>query len=138
MSDTGTREVFIRAWQKYRAGAALDGIEKLIVSVAIAHPEYHVLLDDPEAAQRSFPAEAGESNPFLHMGMHIAIEESIATDRPAGITVLYPLIVKAARDPHDAQHHMLECLGAALWEAGRHGTPPDEEKYLECLRRLAG
>lgn len=140
MSDArsrGTRDVFVRAWQRYRAGAALEGVEQLIVAVAVAHPEYHALLDDPDATQRAFTAESGESNPFLHMGMHIAIEEGIATDRPAGIAAIYPLIVQAARDRHDAQHRMLDCLGAALWEAGRNGTPPDEAQYMECLKRLA-
>ena len=77
-----------------------------------------------------------QSNPFLHMGMHIAIREQLSTQRPPGIEAAYKQLLERLGDLHAVEHHMMECLGQAMWEAQRQGTPPDESAYLECLRRL--
>jgi hypothetical protein len=43
----------------------------------------------PEAGSlyRDFTRPGEGENPFLHMGLHLALREQIATDRPAGITL---------------------------------------------------
>ena len=38
------REVFFRAWQRHREQQPLVGIERIIASVALRHPEYHGVL----------------------------------------------------------------------------------------------
>jgi hypothetical protein len=75
-------------------------------------------------------------NPFLHMGMHIAIQEQINADRPPGSTSCYRSLLGKHPDEHKLQHRMMECLGRALWQAQRDRTMPDEAAYLECLRKL--
>lgn len=134
-----TREVFFRAWGAYRAGRPLAGVEKLIVQVALRHPEYHSLLDAPEAArERDYFPESGETNPFLHLGMHIAIEEQLSIDQPPGIRGYYQKLLSRHPDEHTVQHRMMECLGEMLWQASRQAAAPQETIYLDCLRRLAG
>ncbi len=132
------RRFFIQVWQRDRAGEALAGVERIIAQVIRQHPEYHALLDDPEATDRDFGVADGETNPFLHMGMHIALAEQLQSDRPAGIRELHQTLGRRLGDPHEAEHQMMECLGQALWEAQRAQRPPDEQAYLECVRRLAG
>jgi hypothetical protein len=134
---TEIRRVFVEAWRRARAGEALAPLERLIVEVVRLHPEYHRLLDHPdEAIEGEYPAELGQTNPFLHMGMHIAIREQAAADRPPGIAPLYRRLAARAGDPHEAEHRLMECLGQALWEAQRAGTLPDEARYLACARGL--
>jgi len=133
------RAVFFSAWRKHRRQEALEGIEPLIVAVALRHAEYHALLDAPEAGtDKDWSPETGETNPFLHMAMHIAIEEQLAVDRPAGVRAHYAALCKRLGDEHAAQHEVMECLGEMLWLAGRQGQPPDERAYLECLERAGG
>ena len=133
-----TREVFFRAWRAWRAGRPLEGVEKLIVEVALRHPEYHALLDQPDALrERDYFPESGETNPFLHLGMHIAIEEQLALGQPAGIRDCYRKMLARLPDEHAVQHRMMECLGEMLWQANRQATPAPETVYLDCLRRLA-
>ncbi len=133
------RLFFIEVWDKYRAQIPLEPLEKIIADILCAHPEYQVLLEDRDAAlDKDYLPELGESNPFLHMGMHIAIREQLATDRPAGILDIYQALRAKLHDPHEIEHRMLECLGEMLWRAQRKGTDPDESAYLDCLRRLAG
>ena len=130
------RQMYFRAWRKHGAGEPLEGAERLIVTVALRHPEYHALLASPEDAEdRDWLPELGESNPFLHMGLHIGIEEQLAIDQPPGIRLHFARLCRQHGDEHAAQHRMMECLGEMLWRAGRAGVQPDTQVYLDCLMR---
>ena len=90
-----------------------------------------------DVVRREFTPEQGQTNPFLHMGMHITLQEQVSADRPVGITSLYVNMLSRTGDAHKLEHRMMECLGETLWEAQRNNTPPDEQLYLERLKRLA-
>lgn len=131
------RRFFLDAWRKRQADDPLEPLERLIAEVVAQHPEYQALLTDPERAlSAEFTPEAGQSNPFLHMGMHITLAEQLASDRPSGIRVIYRRLAPEGADRHQVEHRMMECLGLVLWEAQRDGRAPDEKAYLDCLRRL--
>jgi hypothetical protein len=130
------RRMFVEAWRKRQAGEVLEPIEALIADVVALHPEYHGLLISGEAAvAQEYTPDHGVANPFLHMGMHIALREQVGTDRPAGIAGLYRRAVERRGDPHAVEHEMMECLGEALWRAQRDNAVPDEAAYMECLNR---
>ena len=130
------RQMYLNVWQKLQQNQLLEPLEALIADVIELHPEYHNLLtDDADIKQREFTPEGGQTNPFLHMGMHIALREQAGADRPAGIKSVYEKLC-TERGPHEAEHAMMECLGQALWQAQRNNQPPDESDYLECLKKL--
>jgi hypothetical protein len=132
------RAVFFRAWQRHRQGQPLEGIERVVVDVALRHPEYHAVLGDPDAYRdRDYLPETGRTNPFLHLAMHIAIEEQLALDQPAGVRAHYQRLLQRLPDEHAVQHQMMECLAEMLWQAAREGAAHDERGYLECLARAA-
>ncbi len=134
-----SRRFFIDVWQKYSVGNVLEPLESLIAGVIIQHPEYHKLLEDSSAAlETDFDPDAGESNPFLHMGLHITIQEQVGADRPMGIRELYEIGLERQGDPHMLEHRIMECLGEVLWRAQRDQTMPDEVAYLEGVRRIVG
>ena len=126
------RGVFYTAWKHFQAQAPLAGVETVIVETLLAHPEYQALFAREEVTEH----EGGENNPFLHLGLHIALAEQIATDRPAGIVGEWRRIRDAAGDTHRAQHMMMTCLQDVLWAAQAGRRAPDEEAYIECLRAL--
>jgi len=131
------RRFYIDSWRKFRKQEPLSPLEAMVAEVIAQHPEYHEMLEQgEEAVGRDFLPEDGGTNPFLHMGMHLAIREQLSTRRPAGIEVAYDNLLKRLGDPHEVEHRMLECLGEAMWEAQRSGTPPDEARYLECLKKI--
>lgn len=133
------RRAFFETWRKRQAGEALEPLETAIASVIEHHPEYHALLADPERnLERDYFPEGGETNPFLHMSLHIAIQEQLGTDRPAGIREQYQALMQRLADPHEVEHRIMECLMQMLWEAQRENRMPDEAGYLDCLRRLSG
>jgi hypothetical protein len=132
------RRYYGAVWDKASAGQPLEPLEHMIAAVIREHPEYQpVLAEIGTALDREYPPEMGQTNPFLHMGMHIAIREQVGSGRPAGILDLYQQLCRRAGEAHVAEHWMMECLGETLWEAQQAGREPDERIYLERLRRLA-
>jgi len=130
------RQFFFDAWRKYREGQPLEGLETVAVEVALLHPEYHHILDDPERfLDRDYAPEAGQTNPFLHLSLHVAIEEQLSIDQPPGIVALYRQMASRGDGEHEALHVLLECLGETVWQAQRDGTAPDEAAYLARIRR---
>lgn len=132
------RRVYVEAWRKHRAGLPIEPLEAQIADVIALHPEYQAGLERPETVERDYTPEGGQSNPFLHMGLHLAVREQVGTDRPKGIREAHAALVRRMGDQHEAEHRIIECLAQALWEAQRSGLPPDETAYLEQVRRLAG
>ena len=130
------RQFLFDAWRKYRDRAPLEGLETVAVDVMLLHPEYHHVLDDPDRfLDRDYTPEHGQANLFLHMSLHVAIEEQLAIDQPPGIRTQFERILARRGDRHDALHAVLECLGEVIWRAQRDRTAPDGAAYLECLRQ---
>ena len=130
------RQVYLGVWHKVQQNLMLEPMEALIAEVIEIHPEYHTLLAAGEdIKQEEFSPEQGQTNPFLHMGMHIALREQAGADRPAGISAIHRKLV-GKQGAHEAEHAMMECLGQTLWNAQRNNQLPDETAYLDCLRKL--
>lgn len=132
------RAVFVEAWRKHRAGLPLQPLEAQLAAIIGRHPEYHALLSgtsELELNQDSFQSAPG-GNPFLHLSLHSALAEQLATDRPQGILEVYRRLCTKRGDAHEAEHLMMECLGEVLWQAQSAGTMPDERTYLSELRKL--
>jgi len=132
------RQFFVETWRKYRSRAVLEPLEDLVAQVILWHPEYHSLLEKGEdIVHCPYLPEMEESNPFLHMGLHIAVREQLLTDRPPGIMSIHRGLLRRFDDPHELEHRMMECLAEALWAAQQKNELPNEQVYLECLRRIS-
>jgi len=130
-----TRQTFFDVWRKLQRDEPLSALETIVAEVIRLHPEYHGLLTDAERTRhKDWLPEGGETNPFLHMGMHIAIREQLSIDRPAGVKAAFAALLAHTGDTHEAEHRMLDCLAEALWRAQRENKLPDEQAYLACLR----
>jgi hypothetical protein len=134
-SRDDVREMFFGAWRKYRQGAPLVGIESVALDVILQHPEYHEVLEAPQRYRSRDYTD--ETNPFLHLSLHLALEEQLSIDQPPGITHRFQVLVSKFRDRHEALHHAVECLAETLWRSQRDGAPPDAAAYLSCLERRA-
>jgi len=129
------RKAWASAWEKATQGQPLQPLEQQMVAVIKNHPEYHHQLTQLEA---DFTPESGQSNPYLHMGLHLALQEQLSTSRPPGILACYQQLCEQTGSAHDAEHEMIECLAEALWQAQSNQAPPDENAYLQCLQQRAG
>jgi hypothetical protein len=130
------REFLFDLWAKHKAQAALTPLESMALSVIIEHPEYHAMLEDRERyLDRDWKPEGGETNPFLHLQMHLAIEEQVSIDQPRGIRAAVQALARRHDSAHDARHDVMDCLAEMIWNAQRQGTGFDDAAYLDCLGR---
>ncbi len=137
-SQSDVRRFFCEAYRKQREGAPLTPMEVLASDWIALHPEYHAELENVDAALAArFDVDAGRTNPFLHLSMHLSISEQLGIDQPRGIKQAFDLLKAKRGSAHDAQHEVMECLGEMMWQSQRSGLPPDGERYIECVRRRA-
>lgn len=129
------RQMYRDAWRKRCDQQPLSPLEAQIAAVIEWHPEYHDEVTGTDLS-RDYTPDGGQSNPFLHMGLHLGIREQVSTNRPAGIAKIHQTLAVRAGDAHLAEHQMIECLAETLWEAQGNNSAPDEQRYLACLRRL--
>lgn len=135
-SRNEVRDFFFEAWAKAKAQQLLTDLEKMALGVMHMHPEYHAILNQPEQFKHQdyFP-EFGESNPFLHMSLHLSIHEQISINQPTGIAGIYTQLKLKHQNDHDAQHAILECLAETIWQAQRHHAAIDNTLYLQLLQQ---
>lgn len=132
------RLFFIDAWRKHQAQEIVSPLEAAAIRIVALHPEYHALLQDRDAAlARDWTPETGEANPFLHLSLHLAVEEQLSIDQPPGLRAAFEALAARTGERHSALHGVLECLGETLWRAQKSQSPPDGEAYVECVKRKA-
>ena len=132
------RGFFIETWRKYRAGLPLAGLEAVALDIILLHPEYHRVLEQrDEALAREYFPEAGATNPFLHLSLHLALEEQLSIDQPPGVARHFAALAARSGERHAALHEAIECLAEMVWRAQRDATAPDAEAYLACVERRA-
>ena len=133
------RQLFFDTWRKYHQQEALSGIEVIALEVILQHHEYQELLENPDQyLDKDFLPELGNTNPFLHMSMHVAIKEQLSINQPIGICERFARLLKKTGNEHDAAHQVMECLAEMIWQAQRYQSAPDATIYFDCLdKRLS-
>ncbi|MDN5882885.1 MAG: DUF1841 family protein [Nitrosospira sp.] len=130
------RQFFFDTWRKYRQREMLSAMEDMALEVILLHPEYQPMLEDEERYHdKDYLPEMGDTNPFLHMSMHVAIKEQLSIDQPAGIRKRFERLLKKTGNEHDAMHQVMECLAEMIWQAQRNRSALDASVYFECLGR---
>jgi hypothetical protein len=137
-SQADVRRFFCSVYAKTHAGQPLEAIETIASQWLEEHPEYHPDFADTDAAlAKIYEVEAGKTNPFLHLSMHLSISEQCSIDQPRGIRQAVELLAARRNSLHDAHHEAMDCLGQMVWESQRAGRPPDGDAYIACVQRHA-
>jgi hypothetical protein len=130
------RQFLNEAWRKRRTGELLSPLEDLTAQLIDKHPEYHAFLSVPEINKdKDFLPDGSEVNPFLHIMMHLSIEEQISIGQPHGIREQFARLTRKHDSEHEAQHAMMDCLGEMIWQSQRNKTEPDAAIYINCLEK---
>jgi len=131
------RQVFWDAWQKSQANLPLNALEVRIARVIEMHPGYHFLFNDMEVfLDRDFAVDEG-LNPYIHLSLHLALEEQISIHHPPELAqCLEHLMQQRGLDRHDALHVLLDILAETVYYASRQGGEPDLDAYLKRVRAL--
>lgn len=137
-SQHDVRRFFCEAYAKVRDQMPMTAMEMVAADWIAQHPEYHAELADVDAALAAvYDVDAGRTNPFLHLSMHLSISEQVSIDQPRGIKQAVELLTARRGSLHEAHHEVMECLGEMMWASQRSGLPPDGQRYIEAVRRSA-
>ncbi|WXU00391.1 MAG: hypothetical protein Ctma_1106 [Catillopecten margaritatus gill symbiont] len=128
---TQQRQFLANAWQKFLDKKPLDPLEDQLTQVIEMHPEYHAFINDIESDY--FP-EQGEVNPFLHINLHLSLREQLSINQPVGIQGYYQKIMDKVKDPHEAEHKMMDCIAEMIFSSQKNNTPMDHQAYMRCLQ----
>jgi hypothetical protein len=132
------RQFFFDAWRKFNLQQPLSQLEGMAIEIIQMHPEYHHVLHAPEHyLEQSYFPEMGETNPFLHMSLHLSVLEQVAIDQPPGITGFYEALQQKHGNKLDAQHDLMDCLAETIWQSQRNNMPMDADAYINCMARKA-
>lgn len=135
-SSDDVRRFFCEVYRKHGASEILSPLEAIALDWVKLHPEYFDVLQDAEQAlARDYSVDGGQANPFLHLSMHLTIDEQISVDQPPGIRDASHALAQRLGSMHQAHHEVMECLGQMIWNSQRNKTPPDGVAYLDCVRR---
>lgn len=129
------RTMYAEAWRKQCERLPMSPLELQIAAIVELHPEYHADVTGNDL-NRDYTPDGGQTNPFLHMGLHLGVREQVSTNRPRGIAEIHDILIAQLGDVHAAEHRMIDCLAETLWEAQSRNLAPDEAEYLDRLRRL--
>jgi len=134
-SINDVRSFFYDTYNKAINNQSLTDLEKVAYAVMLEHPEYNSILNNKDKYfDFKWDPKAGETNPFLHMSMHISICEQLSINQPVGITDLYQKMCVKYDSKHNAEHLVMDCLGEMIWQAQVNKVPMDSEVYLSCMQ----
>jgi hypothetical protein len=137
-SQADVRRFFCSVYAKAKANTALEAIETIAAQWMDEHPEYAAdFADEAHALRTMGEVKEGQTNPFLHLSMHLSISEQCSIDQPRGIRQAVELLTHKRNSLHQAHHETMECLGQMLWESQQSGRPPDGNAYIACVQRHA-
>ena len=128
------RNVYIEVWEKHQKNIPLEAYEKPILAVILEHPEFHVAFEHPEAEE--WPT-LKNTNPFMHMGLHMGIRDQINANTPNGITSIFGTIKEKIKDAHEAEHQMMFVLAETMQTLVAEAQPFDEMRYMKMLKELS-
>lgn len=131
------RKVFWDAWYQDKNRLPLDPLQVRIVRILHLHPEYHHHFNDMERFLDHDPNSTDTGNFYLHLSLHLAIEEQIAVRQPPEVAAWMEMAVQHKhQERHQALHAALEALGETMAEAQQQGKEPDSESYVLRIKRL--
>ncbi len=137
-SQADVRRFFCETWRKHREAQPLTPLEAMALDRILEHPEYHADLASLEQALAAdYGVDRGRTNPFLHLSMHLAVDEQLSIDQPPGIRAAFQALAARHGSAHAAAHDVMDCLGEVVWRAQRDRAPPDGAAYIDCVRRRA-
>jgi hypothetical protein len=133
-SDRSTQRKFLaKSWEKYKTNQILEPLELQLANIIAKHPEYQEIINNLDTEY--FP-EQGKINPFLHINLHLSLQDQLDLDQPKGVKEIYNSLLKKMKDTHQVEHIMMEYIAEMIFMSQKNNKPMDQEQYLRSLKEL--
>ena len=127
------RQYLKQAWEKYTRQDQLEPLELQLAKIVEKHPEYHDLIKNLDSEY--FP-EQGNTNPFLHINLHLTLQDQLTMDQPKGIRGIHNRLLVKIKDEHVVEHMMMEHIAEMIFNAQKNNTAFDLNGYIIALKKL--
>ncbi|MBT4653288.1 MAG: DUF1841 family protein [Thiotrichales bacterium] len=127
------RQYLKQAWEKYTRQDQLEPLELQLAKIVEKHPEYHDLIKNLDSEY--FP-EQGNTNPFLHINLHLTLQDQLTMDQPKGIREIHNKLLVKIKDGHEVEHMMMEHIAEMIFNAQKNNTAFDLDGYIIALKKL--
>ena len=127
------RQYLKQAWEKYTRQDQLEPLELQLAEIVEKHPEYHDLIKNLDSEY--FP-EQGNTNPFLHINLHLTLQDQLTMDQPKGIREIHNKLLVKIKDGHEVEHMMMEHIAEMIFNAQKNNTAFDLDGYIIALKKL--
>ena len=120
------RQYLNQAWGKYTRQEQLEPLELQLSKIVDQHPEYQDLIKNLDSEY--FP-EQGNTNPFLHINLHLTLQDQITMDQPKGIKEIHSQLLLKIKDAHEVEHMMMENIAEMIFNAQKNNAAFDLDGY---------
>ena len=127
------RQYLKQAWEKYTRQDQLEPLELQLAKIVEKHPEYHDLIKNLDSEY--FP-EQGNTNPFLHINLHLTLQDQLTMDQPKGIRGIHNKLLVKIKDEHEVEHLMMEHIAEMIFNAQKNKAAFDLDGYINVLKEL--
>ena len=133
-SDRSAQRKFLaKSWEKYKTNQILEPLELQLANIIAKHPEYQEIINNLDTEY--FP-EQGRINPFLHINLHLSLQDQLDLDQPKGVKEIYNSLLKKNKDTHQVEHIMMEHIAEMIFMSQKNNKQMDQEQYLRSLKEL--
>ena len=127
------RQYLKQAWGKYTRHEQLEPLELQLSKIVEKHPEYQNIINNLDSDY--FP-EHGQTNPFLHINLHLTLQDQIKMDQPKGIKKIHTKLLVKVKDSHEVEHMMMEHIAEMIFNAQKNNSAFNLDGYIQALKEL--
>ena len=128
------RQYLKQAWEKYTSQEQLEPLELQLSKIVEQHPEYQNLIKNLDSEY--FP-EQGNTNPYLHINLHLTLQDQITMDQPKGIRDIHSQLIVKIKDAHEVEHMMMEHIAEMIFNAQKNNAAFDLDGYIQALKPVS-
>jgi hypothetical protein len=114
----------------------LEGEDAKIAAIMEDHPEFDPFWSLGEASATPQEIQGQIVNPFVHVTLHLQIQNQIEREFPQEVKKTFLRLVEQGESDHEAIHQIISIYASLYFKALRRGQSFDESEYALQLRYL--
>ncbi|MEE8111874.1 MAG: DUF1841 family protein [Acidobacteriota bacterium] len=129
------RRALQEVWRRRQGGERMKAEETRLASILADHPEFASAWESG-ADLEDTDTRIGAVNPFLHVQIHVMVEDQIAAGQPPEISEVLESFQAAGMTRHQAIHEIGKVLTLELHAALSEQRPFDSRAYGRALMKI--
>lgn len=131
------RQRMYEIWQQAKTGnlESLSEEAQLIGKLMLEHEEYHNHFEFADALEDYQFDPENSVNPFLHITIHVVVENQLKLKEPIEAYQFYNSMRKKKVSHHETIHLIGNILGPLLFQVLKRNEPFDNNLYKRLLKK---